>query len=123
MDNKELYPELAEYIFNYCGKYFWQKELIANKHLLALSKSKNGVNTGMYKFFMKEENVYTDNEIMDLVSGGFDEFKRKVTERIFKEHGHELELNLCPSCGKIARTPQAKQCRFCLHDWHKKQKQ
>src|SRR5579883_2432066 len=24
----------------------------------------------------------------------------------------------CPYCGKPLRTPLAKQCRFCLRDWH-----
>jgi hypothetical protein len=122
MENKELYPELADYIFNYCGKYFWQNEKTANKHLFALSKSKNGVNVTMYKFFMKEENIYENKEIMDLVSGGFEEFKTKVTKRIFEEYGDKLELNLCPKCNKIARTPWAEQCRFCLHSWRDEKK-
>lgn len=24
----------------------------------------------------------------------------------------------CPHCGELLRTSEAKQCRFCLHDWH-----
>jgi hypothetical protein len=118
MEAKEAYPELLDYIFNYCGHYFWESEMKAHKHLHALAKSKNGVNVVMYKFFMKEENVYANKEIMDLVSGGFENFKIKVSERIFNEHKDELELNLCPKCNKIARTPYAKQCRFCFHNWH-----
>lgn len=87
-------------------------------HLHALAKSNNGVNVMMYKFFMKEEKVYANKEIMDLVNGGFDAFKIKVTNRIFEQHRSQLDLNLCPKCNKIARTPWAKQCRFCRHDWH-----
>lgn len=55
---------------------------------------------------------------MHLVTGGFEAFKIKVTTRIFNEHRNELELNLCPKCGKIARTPRARQCQFCFHTWH-----
>ena len=83
-----------------------------------MSKSKQGVNTVAYKFFMKDENVYADKEIMDLISDGFDIYKIKVATRIWNVHKHQIELNLCPKCSKIARTPWAKQCRFCLNDWH-----
>ena len=24
----------------------------------------------------------------------------------------------CPFCGELLRTSEAKQCRFCLRDWH-----
>lgn len=115
--NEELYPELLDYVFDYCGKYFWQKEILAHKHLHALAKSNNGVNVMMYKFFMKEA-VNNDREIQNLIQGGFESFKTKVATRIFNEHKHQLELNLCPNCNKIARTPKAKQCRFCSYDWH-----
>jgi hypothetical protein len=120
MENETLYPELRNYIFEYCGKFFLESEKKASWHLLALSKSRNGENVKMYKFFMKEENVYADKEIMDLVDGGFESFKNKVITRVFNDHKEELELNLCPKCKKIARTPQARQCRFCLHTWREK---
>jgi recombinational DNA repair protein RecR len=42
---------------------------------------------------------------------------RKFTERILLEHKEHPLLNFCPTCHKLARTPQAKQCRFCSHSW------
>jgi hypothetical protein len=53
-----------------------------------------------------------------MLSYGFEHFKKEVAIRIYKDNKAELELNLCPKCNKIARTPLAKQCRFCKHDWH-----
>lgn len=120
MENNELYPELAEYIFQYCGSYFTEKEKAAQMHMIAMSKSKNDVNSKVYKFFVKEGNRLEDKEIMELVKDGFKGFSKKVSERIFREHKNELSLNLCPKCGIIARTPHAQQCRFCYHDWHDK---
>ncbi len=35
-----------------------------------------------------------------------------------KELHPELQLNFSPKYNKIDRTPSAKQCRFCHHDWH-----
>lgn len=117
MNNEELYPELADYIFSYCGKYFWNKERLANIHLEALFKTGNGSNAAMYKFLKERGRISADEEVLALVKDGFEVFKARVTERIFKEYKHELELNLCPKCNKIARTPYAKQCRFCFHNW------
>ena len=118
MENEKLYPELLDYVFDYCGRYFWKDEIKAHRHLHALAKSNNGVNTMMYKVFMKEENGMKNKVIMDLISGGFAAFKIKVATRIYNEYQDKLELNICPQCGKITRTPWAKQCRFCFHDWH-----
>ncbi len=119
--NEELYPELLNYTFRYCRAYFSENERKADWHLLALFKSNNGSNAHTYEFFMKAlkgENIYDNKDIMELSSLGFQAFKIKVATRIFNEHKNELELNLCPKCGKIARTPNAKQCKFYLHDWH-----
>ncbi len=118
MNKNELYPELIDYIFDYCGKYFWENEKKANLHLFALSKSNRGVNVGMWKFFQERGMTSTNPEVLQLIEGGFESFKLKVVTRIWTEHKLELQLNLCPKCGKIARTPSAKQCRFCFYDWH-----
>jgi hypothetical protein len=32
------------------------------------------------------------------------------------DHGIDI-INTCPQCGQLARTPLAKQCRHCGHDW------
>lgn len=34
----------------------------------------------------------------------------EIPEKVF--------FNNCPKCGKLAITPQAKQCRFCSYNWH-----
>ena len=113
-----LYPELLDYIFDYCSKYFLENETKARWHLMALSKSKYDTNSPMFKWHEQRNMTSTDKNVLALIENGFEAFKIKVATRIFNEHKHELELNLCPKCNKIARTPKAKQCRFCSHDWH-----
>ena len=70
MKTEELYPELIDYIFNYCGKYFWQTEINANQHLFALIKSNKGVNSVMWKFFQDRKMISTDKEVLKLIDGG-----------------------------------------------------
>jgi hypothetical protein len=74
----------------------------------------------MYKMLTQGGAILEDKSIGGLTDNGYEAYKRRITEIIFKEHGDELELNLCPKCGKIARTPLAKQCQFCFHSWRDK---
>ena len=44
--------------------------------------------------------------------------KAKLSKVLIKKYGDKIFWNLCPKCEKLARTPKAKQCRFCKYDWH-----
>jgi hypothetical protein len=59
-----------------------------------------------------------DPEVLGLASGGLEEFYVRTAQRILAEDRDKIFVNTCPSCGKLARTPQARQCHFCGHDWH-----
>jgi hypothetical protein len=48
---------------------------------------------------------------------GYGNFRQQIADRIMLEHGDKVIFNNCPVCGKLARTPDAKQCRHCWHDW------
>ncbi|MFT3703493.1 MAG: hypothetical protein QM802_14045 [Agriterribacter sp.] len=119
MENKELYPELREYIFQYCGKYFWRKQKNLGFELTPLLNS-DAANIGMYKILLQGGSILDNENFKDLTNDSYEAYKHRISELIFREHKDELGLNLCPKCGKIARTPLAKQCRFCFYDWHNK---
>ena len=118
MENEELYPELREYIFKYCGKTFWIKQRLGEMHLKNLVDAVQNVNYLMYKILTQGGDTLRDKNISELTNDSYEAYKQRITERIFTECKDELELNLCPQCDKIARTPWAKQCKFCFHDWH-----
>ncbi|KRB58127.1 hypothetical protein [Flavobacterium sp. Root186] len=116
---KELYPELIDYIFQYFWKYYSETERKAIDHNFGAVKfGKYPDNTHPKIDEVKKRFLTTDNEVLKLLENGYSEFIKNTAIRIFNEHGNELELNLCPKCEKIARTPKAKQCRFCGNDWH-----
>jgi hypothetical protein len=56
-------------------------------------------------------------EIEGHLKDGEEAFLVSVRDRILQEHGAGI-LNLCPRCGTLARTAQAKQCHKCFYDWH-----
>lgn len=59
-----------------------------------------------------------DPRIDAQVALGEAEFTRLVIERVRREHGDQVELNRCPRCRRIPRTLRARQCLWCMHDWH-----
>jgi hypothetical protein len=62
--------------------------------------------------------ISKDPKALVLLEGGIQQFIINTTERIFKDSADEIYFNNCPKCGKLARTPQAKQCRYCSYSWH-----
>ena len=39
-------------------------------------------------------------------------------DRVLREHPDTARLHHCPKCGSLLRTPVARQCLECGHDWH-----
>lgn len=117
MNTDILYPELREYIFRFCGNYFWRNQKL-NIPLPVEVLNATGANIIVYKYLLQGGRLSDDTRIIALTDDGYDYYKQRISELIFREHKHELVLNLCPKCSKIARTPSAKQCRFCFHSWH-----
>jgi hypothetical protein len=109
-----LYAELIEYIYYHCQEFQTTDEIIAGRTAMYRKQLNQS-----YKEVMISKGWYKDAEqIKAMIGNSIDEFKVNVAIRIFNEHRDELNLNLCPKCFKIARTPLAKQCRFCFHNWH-----
>jgi hypothetical protein len=55
--------------------------------------------------------------IDELINIEFEDYRKKIVERILNEHKNEIKFNICPKCKKIARTPNARQCRHCGYNW------
>jgi hypothetical protein len=43
---------------------------------------------------------------------------RRARIRILESHGTLVFINRCPACKRIVRSPGARQCLWCKHDWH-----
>jgi hypothetical protein len=50
---------------------------------------------------------------------GYHSVKRQISQRIVNDvTAGEIIVSRCPNCSRIVRTPLAKQCLWCGHDWH-----
>lgn len=108
-----LYPELEDYIYEYCGDFKTSDERLAAKTLIYNPDAES-----LRAMMLRHGWISDDPSVLELIADGYKAFKSRTARRIWAVHRYELVLNLCPVCGKIARTPLAKQCRFCRHDWH-----
>ena len=110
--------ELKKYLLEQCRKWMLPEELNALRRT-TLTKYGEEITR---KIALKEKEMellygYKDRKTNKLVSLGKEELENKIAHRLLKDHESEL-INNCPRCGSLARTPNAKQCRFCNYDWH-----
>ena len=115
-------PETVDYILNYFSGLMSEKEALAWRHYsseykLTHSENKDSVEKRR-KIYLSKGWLTKDVQILRLLEDGIDNFRLKTAKRIFKENRDKIYFNNCPKCGELARTPRAKQCRHCGHDWH-----
>lgn len=111
-----MYPELTDYIIQHYSHLMTYNEKQAHLNIIYLQKTKE--NDSMRNSITQSGWIIRKPEYDDLLAEGYDVFFENVAKRILSENEAELILNLCPKCQKLARTPLAKQCRFCFHSWH-----
>ncbi|CAL2108455.1 conserved hypothetical protein [Tenacibaculum sp. 190524A02b] len=110
--------ETATYIINYYHQFFNEQENKALRHIHSLIKLEGEVeNSPRYRVYKRKGWVTSDKEVLELVKKGEDVFFINTAIRILKEYKEKVFLNCCPKCKKLARTPRAKQCRYCNNKW------
>lgn len=111
--------ELMDYIFNYCYEFYSDNERKAKDHYVWTFKFEKYKDTPSPLIKEAEKKLKSiDPSVLELLKDGYQMFMINTAKRIYKDNKDNLKLNLCPQCKKIARTPHAKQCRFCGYDWH-----
>lgn len=114
----------ALYVVRYFGRLMSEQERRAHRHLAATSKLTHGrsdvsaQNEAKSSPMPLREWLSEDPEVLRLASHELDALLLQTAERIVRDHPDKIVFNKCPRCGAVAKTPKAKQCRFCRHDWH-----
>ncbi|REG90247.1 hypothetical protein [Flavobacterium aquicola] len=111
--------ETAEYIVTYFFNLLPEKEKLAWRHHSSILKLEENENPKSWEMYKRKGWITDDKEVLDLLKVGYDNFEMNTAKKIIEEYPEKVFLNNCPECGKLARTPKAKQCRFCGFNWHK----
>ncbi|UOD28459.1 hypothetical protein INH39_23830 [Massilia violaceinigra] len=56
--------------------------------------------------------------ILALLANGQQALRFACADKLLVLHKELIFANACPSCGKLLRTPRARQCLKCGHSWH-----
>jgi len=107
--------EKINYIIYYFGQLMTDNEKLALKHNMYMSKSSD--NMTLRNIMTEKGWISNDTETLSLLKQGYEEFEMNVVKRIMTETPEKVFFNNCPKCEKLARTPYAKQCRYCSHTW------
>jgi len=114
----------AKYVFHNYGRLMTPKEARAFSHIGGTMKATMGRSDLAAQEEVKGGSTYfrrwlsDDPEVLLLARDGYDAFVLQTGQRILNNNRGLIVPNYCPRCKGLARTPKARQCRFCGHDWH-----
>jgi hypothetical protein len=83
------------------------------------ARSEADPSSGWSERIRVEWDVHADKEVREALAQGVAAFEQAIFDRLWRQYLEgSLPLNRCPRCLRIVRTPLAKQCLWCGHDWH-----
>jgi hypothetical protein len=117
--------ETANYIIQYFPTLLTEEEKDALRHsnsMFKLLEPEDYNSIEAYnkkaKWFNEHNLITNDQKTLSLLNEGRELFFIKTAERIVKDSKDKIFFNYCPKCKQLARTPYAKQCKHCGHNWH-----
>ena len=72
----------------------------------------------LYDFLEERDGHVPDDEVIAAFAVPYDRRKEMIIDRLISDCIDRIFVNRCPECNRIARTPAARQCMWCHHDWH-----
>jgi hypothetical protein len=113
--------ELTHYVFH---NYSWLMTLAekgAYKTLMVERKAEQSSSDDM-KRHLRLRFGSSEPNVAALLDKGARGFLIATRDRILRDHSGDVNLNRCPKCGALARTPTACLCPSCSHTWYEKRK-
>jgi hypothetical protein len=117
-----LNHQVAYYVVRFHADLMTEAERKAHRHLFATMKATGRDNETAQReaqnHKLHSRMLSTEPHVLSLAKDGYQQFQLTTAARILRDSAERVFFNCCPACGKLARTPSAKQCRYCGHDWH-----
>lgn len=115
----EIQEDLVDYIWKHYQNYWTDLEQEANAHHFAQENLLRFKDRGIPEVNERYSKLTSTNpKVLALLQDGYSTFIKNVATRIYHEDRKNLNINRCPKCNGLARTPKARQCRYCFHSWY-----
>jgi hypothetical protein len=110
--------ELSRYVWAHYAHHMTDFERSANRAALGREKAAAADNPALARMLAERWGREGEPEIDEALALGAEQFRERACRRALAEHGAVIIINRCPRCDRVLRTPAAKQCFWCGHDWH-----
>ncbi|OCQ23772.1 hypothetical protein A7985_07480 [Pseudoalteromonas luteoviolacea] len=107
---------LTDYVWSHGYNYMTELEQFGQKAVLARFKAEKS-SPVMAQKILEQWWHLNDKGVNEALSKGVAQFQLAVRDRVLRDHPEIV--NRCPSCKRVVRTPTAKQCHWCFHEWRK----
>lgn len=113
-DEEEI---LFVYLRNHCPQLLTEQERRAANAALLRAKMA-AAHRQEIQSMLKAKCLFGDAEVDAALADGVDAFYRRVSRRVLSDPAAAAQINRCPRCRRVVRTPAARQCFWCGRDWH-----
>lgn len=111
--------DVREYVTLHCKRFMTEFELQCYRIGGRMVKASSFPDEEIREKARQWWDQYDESAVKSALENGFDAFKSQLIERLVCDaKAGRIRVNRCPKCKRIARTPLAKQCRWCHYDWH-----
>jgi hypothetical protein len=110
--------ELTRYVWDYYQSLMTDFERRVGTAIIGRTKAAASTSPDVARMLNERWGQVGDSEIDAALAEGAEAFRRRVCRSVLSERGRDLFVNRCPRCNRVVRTPHARQCFWCGHDWH-----
>lgn len=111
---------LRWYVWRHCQHLMTDIERRADRAGMAAIKAdaaEQGGSHSLAKAVRERWGSAGDAEGGMALAAGYEAFRERVTHRLLSDAAVRAMINRCPACGRVVRTPLARQCLWCKHTW------
>ncbi len=110
--------ELTRYVWGHYAHLLSDFEQQVGRAAIGREKAAASGSPAMFLVLSERWGRSGDLDIDAALSSGPESFRRAACRRLLSERGVDVTINRCPQCRRVVRTPAARQCLWCGHDWH-----
>lgn len=72
----------------------------------------------LYDNLEERDGHVDDADVLNALQAPYEDRIVNAVDRVLKTRRADIIENRCSECQRLVRTPVAKQCLWCGHDWH-----